>query len=125
MIPAGIPENRYLYVDKTGKRFVSELRENRHGFGQKEYWLYFDGVLGDFTRLPCFGIFDENTRTRGPIISGEWKFGCFSWFCDYQPSRDKTNEIESLMCICPMTPCCYGFLSARATGGSTSLFTKP
>jgi succinate dehydrogenase/fumarate reductase flavoprotein subunit len=94
MIPAAMPGNGYIYVDKTGKRFMSELRENRHGFGHKEYLLYFDGVLGEFTRLPCFGIFDENTRVRGPIISGGWKFGWFSWFCDYQPSRDNTKEIE-------------------------------
>jgi succinate dehydrogenase/fumarate reductase flavoprotein subunit len=94
MIPVGIPGNGYIYVDKTGKRFMSELRENRHGFGHKEYLLFFDGVLGEFTRLPCYGIFDENTRVRGSIISGGWKFGWFSWFCDYQPSRDNTKEIE-------------------------------
>ena len=94
MIPATIPGNGYILVDKTGKRFMNELRENRHGFGHKENLLYFDGVLGDFTRIPCFGIFDENTRTRGPIIGGGWKFGWFSWFGDYQPSRDNTKEIE-------------------------------
>jgi hypothetical protein len=33
-------------VDKAGKRFMNELRENRHGFGHKEYLLYFDGVIG-------------------------------------------------------------------------------
>ena len=94
MIPATIPGNGYIYVDKTGKRFMSELRENRHGFGHKENLLYFDGVLGDFTRIPCFGIFDESTRVRGPIISGGWKFGWFGWFGDYQASRDNTKEIE-------------------------------
>ncbi len=95
MIPAGIPGNGYIIVDKTGKRFMNEFRENRHGFGHKENLLYFDGVIGDFTRIPCFGIFDEATRTRGPIISGaSWKFGWFGWFGEYQPSRDNTKEIE-------------------------------
>jgi succinate dehydrogenase/fumarate reductase flavoprotein subunit len=94
MIPAAIPGNGYIAVDKTGRRFMNELRENRHGFGHKENLLYFDGVLGDFTRIPCFAIFDENTRTRGPIISGGMKFGWFGWFCDYQASRDNTKEIE-------------------------------
>ena len=91
MIPAAIPGNGYVIVDKTDKRFMNELRENRHGFGHKENLLYFDGVLGDFTRIPCFGIFDETTRTRGPIISAGWKFG---WFCDCQASRDNMKEIE-------------------------------
>jgi succinate dehydrogenase/fumarate reductase flavoprotein subunit len=94
MIPAAIPGNGYIVVDKTGKRFMNELRENRHGFGHKENLLYFDGVLGDFTRIPCYGIFDESTRTRGPIISAGWKFGWFGWFGDYRASRDNTKEIE-------------------------------
>jgi hypothetical protein len=95
MIPASIPGNGYIYVDKTGKRFMNELRDNRHGFGHKEHLLFFDGVLGDFTRIPCYGIFDETTRTRGQIVSGAgFKFGWFSWFIDYQPSRDNSREIE-------------------------------
>jgi succinate dehydrogenase/fumarate reductase flavoprotein subunit len=95
MIPAGIPGNGYILVDKTGKRFMNELRENRHGFGHKENLLYFDGVIGDFTRIPCYGIFDETTRTRGSIVSGaSWKFGWFGWFGDYQASRDNSKEIE-------------------------------
>jgi succinate dehydrogenase/fumarate reductase flavoprotein subunit len=95
MIPAGFPGNGYIFVDKTGNRFMSELRENRHGFGHKENLLYFDGVIGDFTRIPCFGIFDETTRTRGSVVSGlTWKFGWFSWFGGYQASRDNSREIE-------------------------------
>jgi len=94
MIPAAIPGSGFIYVDKTGKRFMNELRENRHGFGHKENLLYFDGVIGDFTRIPCFGIFDESTRVRGPIISAGWKFGWFGWFGNYQASRDNTKEIE-------------------------------
>jgi hypothetical protein len=82
-------------VDKTGKRFMNELRDNRHGFGHKENLLYFDGILGDFTRIPCYGIFDERTRTRGPIVGGfSFKFGWFGWFGGYTPSRDNSTEIE-------------------------------
>jgi succinate dehydrogenase/fumarate reductase flavoprotein subunit len=95
MIPANLPGNGYILVDKTGKRFMNELRENRHGFGHKENLLYFDGVIGAFTRIPCFGIFDESSRMRGPIASGMgFKFGWFGWFCDYQGSRDNSKEIE-------------------------------
>ncbi len=95
MVPAAIPGSGYIYVDKTGKRFMSELRDNRHGFGHKEHLLFFDGVIGDFTRIPCYGIFDETTRVRGPVVGGgSWKFGWFNWFYDYQPSRDNSKEIE-------------------------------
>lgn len=95
MIPVSIPGNGYILVDKTGRRFMSELRENRHGFGHKEHLLFFDGVIGDFTRIPCYAIFDETTRLRGPVVSGAgWKFGWFGWFGNYQASRDNSKEIE-------------------------------
>jgi succinate dehydrogenase/fumarate reductase flavoprotein subunit len=96
MIPVNFPGNAYILVDKTGKRFMNELRENRHGFGHKENLLYFDGVLGAFTRIPCFGIFDESARTRGPVAGGmAFKFGWFGWFGDYQGSRDNSKEIAN------------------------------
>jgi succinate dehydrogenase/fumarate reductase flavoprotein subunit len=94
MIPVGFPGNGYILVDKSGRRFMNELRENRHGFGHKEKLLYFDGVVGDFTRIPCYGIFDEATRARGPLVSTGLKFGWFSWFSGYAASRDNLKEIE-------------------------------
>lgn len=95
MIPVGFMGGAFVYVDKTGRRFMNEQRDNRHGFGHKEHLLFFDGILGDFTRIPCFAIFDESTRTRGPLVSGAtWKFGWFGWFGGYTPSRDNTKEIE-------------------------------
>ncbi len=95
MIPVSLPSNGYILVDKTGKRFMNEMRDNRHGFGHKENLLYFDGVLGAFTRIPCYAIFDESMRTRGPIASGMgFKFGWFGWFGDWQSSRDNSKEIE-------------------------------
>jgi succinate dehydrogenase/fumarate reductase flavoprotein subunit len=95
MIPVSLPGNGYVIVDKTGKRFMNELRDNRHGFGHKEHLLFFDGVIGAFTRIPCFGIFDEAGRTRGSIAGGmAFKFGWFGWFGNYQGSRDNSKEIE-------------------------------
>jgi succinate dehydrogenase/fumarate reductase flavoprotein subunit len=95
MIPVGFMGGSYILVDKAGKRFMNEMRQNRHGFGHKENLLYFDGIAGDFTRIPCYAIFDERMRTRGPIISGaSWKFGWFGWHGDYKPSRDNSREIE-------------------------------
>ncbi len=95
MIPVSFPRNAYILVDKTGKRFMNEMRENRHGFGHKENLLYFDGILGDFTRIPCFGIFDENARNSGSVAGGmPFQFGWFGWFGNYRGSRDNSAEIE-------------------------------
>ncbi len=72
-----------------------ETRENRHGFGHKENLLCFDGVKGYFTRILCFGIFDETVRAGGLVVVGaSWKFGWFSWFGGYVPGRNNTREIE-------------------------------
>jgi succinate dehydrogenase/fumarate reductase flavoprotein subunit len=95
LISAALPTRAYLYVDKTGKRFMNELRASRHGFGHKENLLYFDGIIGDFTRIPTYAIFDETTRTKGPIIStSKWQFGWAGWHIRYQSSSDNTKEIE-------------------------------
>jgi succinate dehydrogenase/fumarate reductase flavoprotein subunit len=93
VIPVSMPGG-YICVDKLGKRFMSENRQSRHGFGHKEYLLFFDGVIGDFTRLPCYYVFDETTRTRGPLGSAGRKFGWFGWHPNYQWSRDNSAEIE-------------------------------
>jgi hypothetical protein len=92
VIPVSVPGG-YICVDKFGKRFMSENRPSRHGFGHKEYLLFFDGVVGDFTRLPCYYVFDETTRLRGPLSSAR-KFGWFGWHGNYQWSRDNRAEIE-------------------------------
>jgi len=94
VIPINLAGAGYIRVDKFGKRFMSEDRQSRHGFGEKEFILYFDGVIGDFPRLPCYAIFDETTRLRGPLASAGWKFGWFNWFSGYQWSRDNSKEIE-------------------------------
>jgi succinate dehydrogenase/fumarate reductase flavoprotein subunit len=61
----------------------------------KEYIMFFDGVIGDFTRLPCFTIFDETARSHGPLVSGNrGKFGWFSWHSGYEWSKDNSKEIE-------------------------------
>ena len=84
----------YVCVDKFGKRFMSENRQSRHGFGHKEYLMFFDGVVGEFTRLPCYYIFDESVRTRGPISSSRRGFGWFGTHGGYQWSRDNSVEIQ-------------------------------
>jgi succinate dehydrogenase/fumarate reductase flavoprotein subunit len=84
----------YIRVDKLGKRFMSEDRQSRHGFGQKEYLMFFDGMIGNFTRLPCYTIFDETARLKGPLASSGRAFGWFATHSGYQWSRDNGKEIE-------------------------------
>ncbi|HUP04983.1 MAG TPA: FAD-dependent oxidoreductase [Bryobacteraceae bacterium] len=93
VIPISMAGAGYIHVDKFGKRFMNENRQSRHGFGVKEFVLYFDGIAGDFTRLPCFTVFDETTRLRGPLSSAR-KFGWFGWHSGYEWSRDNSQEIE-------------------------------
>jgi hypothetical protein len=92
-IPLSLIGQEYIYVDKAGKRFMNENRLWRHGFGVKECVLYFDGVISDFTRIPCYVIFDENMRLKGPLVS-KWKFGWFAWHSGYEWSKDNSKEIE-------------------------------
>jgi succinate dehydrogenase/fumarate reductase flavoprotein subunit len=97
----------YICVDKLGKRFMSENQPTRHGFGQKEYLMFFDGLNG-VSRIPCYYIFDETTRARGPIgpggaaggpggRGGGGGRGGMGWYGNhptYQWSRDNAAEIE-------------------------------
>jgi len=94
-ILARFPGNGYILVDKFGSRFMNERREERHGFGHKELLFYFDGLNQSFSRIPCYAIFDEKTRTSGPLadsgmLSG-WntKIGAYKW------SNDNSSEVNS------------------------------
>lgn len=94
LINLSMPAMGYIFVDKFGKRFMNETRGNRHGFGHKEYQLFFDGILGDFTRNPWWTVFDETTRLKGRVAMG---FGTkFTWFnahSGYKWSEDNSAEI--------------------------------
>ncbi len=104
VIPIGTAGSGNIRVDKYGKRFMSENRPSRHGFGVKEFVLYFDGVAGDFTRLPCYTVFDETTRLRGPLSANRGKFGWFSWYSGYEWSADNSKEIEKGWIVKGETP---------------------
>lgn len=103
VIPISVAGSGYIRVDKFGKRFMSESRPSRHGFGVKEYVLEFDGIVGDFTRLPCYVVFDETSRLRGPLCANR-KFGWFGWFSGYEWSRDNSKEIEKGWVVKGATP---------------------
>lgn len=91
-IPISLANNCIL-VDKFGSRFMNEKREERHGFGHKEYLFFFDGLKQDFSRIPCYAVFDETMRKSGKLAGGllGWygKFGSYKW------SSDNSAEIDS------------------------------
>jgi succinate dehydrogenase/fumarate reductase flavoprotein subunit len=105
-VPVSVNLASYIAVDKTGKRFMSENQTSRHGFGQKEYLFFFDGING-ISRIPCYYIFDQTSISRGPIGPGGGGRGGpggrgggrggMGWYGNhptYQWSRDNSAEIE-------------------------------
>ena len=86
--------NGYVFLDKFGQRFMNEKRDNRHGFGHKEYQLFFDGIIGDFTRIPWWTVFDDATAKKGPVSFTRGK--TFTWFnahSGYRWSEDNSAEV--------------------------------
>lgn len=83
-IPAEVPftvslkGSSYIYVDKTGKRFMNEGKPAQHGRGLDELFFY-DGsgqvYIGNptpkqtscYPRNPAWFVFDESVRTAGAI----------------------------------------------------------
>jgi succinate dehydrogenase/fumarate reductase flavoprotein subunit len=94
LINLAMPADGYIFTDKFGQRFMNEKRDNRHGFGHKEYQLFFDGVLADFTRNPWWTVFDHSTAKSGPVASGRGT--TFTWFNahgGYKWSDDNGAEV--------------------------------
>ena len=57
----------YIYVDQDGKRFANEKMDNHtciYGVN------VLDPIKHRYPRIPCFVVFDEAARVRGPIIGG-------------------------------------------------------
>ncbi|MBN2191200.1 MAG: FAD-binding protein [Polyangiaceae bacterium] len=85
--------NGCILVDKSGSRFMNEKREERHGFGHKEHLFFFDGLKQSFSRIPCFGVFDDTTRRAGRLAGGlsGWfgRHGTYTW------SADNSAEVAS------------------------------
>ena len=94
LINLGMPANSFIFTDKFGQRFMNEKRDNRHGFGHKEYQLFFDGILGDFTRNPWWTVFDDATAKKGPVAAARGT--TFTWFNahgGYKWSDDNGAEV--------------------------------
>ncbi len=87
-IPHFPPAYSYIIVDKYGKRFANDVYKV-HTF----YWevVRFDSEKAEFPRIPCHFIFDEKTRTLGPVAT---QVGAPGPIKLYEWSHDNTKEIE-------------------------------
>ena len=94
LINLDMPSDGFIFTDKFGQRFMNEKRGNRHGFGHKEYQLFFDGILGEFTRDPWWTVFDDATAKKGPLLAARGT--TFTWFnahSGYKWSDDNSAEV--------------------------------
>jgi succinate dehydrogenase/fumarate reductase flavoprotein subunit len=81
-----VPSAKFILVDRDAKRFTNETEEKLHN-----HWRVcskFDPERLIYPRIPCYMIFDDTTRAKGPI-SRDWR----AWN-DYVWSLDNSAEIE-------------------------------
>lgn len=80
----------HIYVDQDGKRFVNEKMDNHtciYGVN------LLDAIKHRYPRIPCYVIFDEEARKRGPIIGGATSGYALNRE-NYKWSKDNSAEIE-------------------------------
>ncbi len=80
----------HIYVDQDGKRFANEKMDNHtciYGVN------VLDPIRHRYPRIPCFVVFDEEARKRGPIIGGATSGYALNRE-NYKWSADNSAEIE-------------------------------
>ena len=80
----------YIYVDQDGKRFANEKMDNHtciYGVN------YLDPIKHRYPRIPCYVVFDEAARQKGPIIGGATSGYALNRE-GYKWSKDNSVEIE-------------------------------
>lgn len=94
-IQVGMLAPSYIYVDQDGKRFVNEKHDNHVGiYGVN----LLDAVKHRYPRIPCYIVFDEAARQRGPLIGGTTSGYAINRE-GYEWSADNSKEIESGMIV--------------------------
>ena len=78
----------FIFTDKHGKRFTNELKIEVHDYGR--YTSYFDVERMEFSRVPLWGIFDEQTRRKGGInrSTAGYNKDLYKW------SADNSEEVK-------------------------------
>ena len=80
-----IPSERFVFVDRDGKRFTNETEMKLHNMWR--IVSFYDPERLRYPRIPCFLIFDEVTRKKAPI-SRDWRPSH-----DYEWSLDNSAEV--------------------------------
>ena len=80
----------YFYVDQDGKRFCNEKMDNHTCVYAVNY---LDAIKHRYPRIPCYVVFDEKARLRGPIVGGATSGYAINRE-HYKWSRDNSAEIE-------------------------------
>ncbi len=83
--------DNYLWLNKKAVRFMNEKRPARHGFGHREYAIWFDGLTGEFTNLPCYAIFSAESGNKKMTYEG--KVHAWGHYADYKWSDDNSAEV--------------------------------
>ncbi len=83
-----MPYAGYIYVDRTGCRFMDEPATDMHAIGSLTSSV--DVKTLERPRVPSYVIFDENTRNQGPVA--DTHRGNITEV--YQWSKDNTDEIK-------------------------------
>jgi succinate dehydrogenase/fumarate reductase flavoprotein subunit len=81
-----IPSERFVFVDRDGKRFTNETEMKLHNMWRIA--SLYDPERLTYPRIPCYLVFDEVTRKKAPI-SRDWRPTN-----DYEWSLDNSAEIE-------------------------------
>lgn len=74
------PDAGFVYVDLQGRRFIDETGTDFHALPMS--LLDTDVRSGSYMRLPSWFVFDETTRTAGPIANASLTFGGLDWSAD-------------------------------------------
>ncbi|MDQ1287957.1 MAG: FAD-dependent oxidoreductase [Actinomycetota bacterium] len=86
----------FIMIDKNGNRFMNERNPDRHGSGQKEYMLFFDGVNNaDFTRIPWWTVFDADSINKGAFMNSAMAFTWFTAHASQTWSSDNHEAVDN------------------------------
>ena len=79
----------WILVDKFGRRFMNENPSATQDVGARPLEFY-DANIQDFHRIPCYLIFDERGRLKGPLAKPVWTDESYR----YDWSENNSKEIE-------------------------------
>lgn len=91
----------FVYVDIHGNRFDDESKNLAHDRRPLNvFWFdggYFEHPADecDYAHLPAFIVFDETTRTAGPVCARHGTMGWATAYLEYAWSEDNQAEIDN------------------------------